>query len=217
MAPLKIVVLGASKGTGAAAVKEALARGHEVTAFARSPEKLEAQGIKGDKLKLLKGDFHDAASVDAAVTGQDVVVVTASVSKLADFKKNPTYFSQGTGYAITSMRKHGVNRLVVLSALGASESKKLLAWPLRVIMADFILKNAFLDHDTQEHQVRTSGLDWVIARPTRLTDGAAKKQYQALEALKKVPSSISRADVANFLIDAAETRKYVGQAVQLGG
>jgi uncharacterized protein YbjT (DUF2867 family) len=217
MAPLKIVVLGASKGTGAATVKEALARGHEVTAFARSPEKLEAQGIKGDKLKLLKGDFHDAASVDAAVTGQDVVVVTASVGKLDDFKTNPTYYSQGTGYAINAMRKHGVNRLVVLSALGASESVKLLGFPLKLLMHDFILKRAFADHDTQEHQVRTSGLDWVIARPTRLTDGAAKKQYQAVEALKKVPSSISRADVASFMIDAAETRKYVGQAVHLGG
>lgn len=182
---MKILVIGASQGTGALSVKEALARGHHVTAFARTPEKLQ---VTHAGLTLRTGNFHDAASVDAAVAGHDAVIVSASATKLSAFKENPHYFSQGTGYTIEAMKKHGVRRLVVLSALGASESRPLLAAPLRWLMVDWLLKTPFADHDKQEEQVRFSGLEWVIARPTRLTGGPAGKSYTATAALEKVPS-----------------------------
>src|ERR1700712_4343933 len=119
---MKILVVGASKGTGALTVKAALERGHEVTAFARSPENLQ---LTHEKLTRLKGDFHDRASVDAAVRGHATVIVTASSTTLKGFKQDPTFFSRGTGYVIDAMKTHGVERLVVLTALGVGESRKL--------------------------------------------------------------------------------------------
>jgi uncharacterized protein YbjT (DUF2867 family) len=62
-----------------------------------------------------------------------------------------------------------------------------------------------------------SGLDWVIARPTRLTNGPARKQSTKTPRLQKVPSAISRADVADFLVEAATVDTWLRQAVQLGG
>ncbi len=62
-----------------------------------------------------------------------------------------------------------------------------------------------------------SGLDFVIARPTRLTDGKAKEKYVRTADLVSVPSSIARADVAGFMVEARESMKWVGKAVQLGG
>src|ERR1700712_1769681 len=112
---MKIFVIGASKGTGALAVAEACARGHQVTAFARSPEKLR---FNHAGLTRLRGDFHDAASVSAAVPGHDAVIVTASPTSMKRFKDNPDYFSQGTRYVIDAMKGNGVARLVVLNALG---------------------------------------------------------------------------------------------------
>jgi uncharacterized protein YbjT (DUF2867 family) len=211
---MNILVIGASQGTGALAVRAALDRGHAVTAFARSPEKL---ALDHAKLRKLKGDFHQAASLDAAVPGHDAVIVTASASGLRAFKENPRYFSQGTGLTIDAMKKAGVKRLIVLSALGTGDSRTLLPWALRLLLTQLLLKVPYEDHDRQEQQVRASGLDWVIARPGRLTDGPAKRRYEKTVALEPVPSSIARADVAGFMVDACESAEWVGHAVQLGG
>ncbi len=211
---LRILVIGASQGTGALAVKEALARGHQVTAFARSPGKLDAES---PNLTRVAGDFHDPAALEKAVPGHGAVIVTASAGKLSKFRELPDYFSRGTALTIAAMKRHDVRRLVVLSALGAGDSRPLLSWPLRKLMLGWILKIPYADHDRQEAMARESGLEWVIARPTRLTDGAARRRYVATRELKKVPGAISRADVASFLVDAAEKPDWLNSAVQLGG
>lgn len=211
---MNILVIGASQGTGALAVRTALDKGHRVTAFARSPQKL---ALEHPQLKKLTGDFHQAASVDAAVPGHDAVIVTASATRLRTFKENPRYFSQGTGLVIDAMKKAGVKRLVVLSALGVGESRPLLNPIVRALTVGFLLKVPFEDHERQEAQVRASGLDWVVARPGRLTDGAARRRYVKKTAIESVPGAISRADVADFLVEACEVPTWVGEAVQLGG
>lgn len=211
---MKILVIGASQGTGALTVKEALARGHEVTAFARSPQKLH---LESPKLKKFPGDFHQRQSVSNAVKGHDAVIITASSTSLKGFKENPNYFSQGTGLVIDAMKASGVRRLIVLSALGTGDTRPLLPWLLQKLVVDFILKRPYQDHERQEQQVRESSLEWVIARPGRLTDGPARRQYQKTSEIRAIPSSISRADVADFLVEAATTPTWVQKAVQLGG
>jgi putative NADH-flavin reductase len=211
---MRILILGASQGTGALAAKTALGRGHHVTAFARSPHKLM---LEHERLRKLQGDFHDRASVAAAVPGHDALIITASATKLSGFKANPNYFSQGTGYAIEAMKAHGVRRLVVLSALGTGDSRRLFNFVMDKLVISFVLKAPYADHERQEALVRQSGLDWVIARPTRLTNGPARKRYVKQTAIVKVPGSISRADVADFLVEAAEVDTFIGKAVQLGG
>ena len=211
---MKISILGASQGTGAQAVRIALERGHDVTAFARNPQKLT---VVNSRLSKLEGDFHRRESVDEAVSGRDAIIITASSTSLKGFKENPTYFSLGTGYAIDSMKAHGVRRLVVLSAMGVGESRGLTNFFVDKLVISFLLKAPFEDHERQEALVRASGLDWVIARPGRLTNGPARARYVKKTALEAVPSSISRADVADFLVSAAESDTWLRQAVQLGG
>src|SRR5580658_3205501 len=211
---MNILIIGASQGTGALAVRAALDKGHRVTAFARSPQKL---ALEHPQLQRVTGDFHQAATVEAAVPGHDAVIVTASAAGLSAFKENPLYFSQGTGYTIDAMKKAGVKHLVVLSALGVGESRSLLNPVLRALMIGFLLKVPYEDHERQEAQVRASGLDWVIARPGRLTNGPAHRRYVKKTAIESLPSSISRADVADFLVEACEVPTWVGHAVQVGG
>jgi uncharacterized protein YbjT (DUF2867 family) len=211
---MKISILGGSQGTGAEATRIALERGHHVTAFARSPDKL---ALSHPMLTKMKGDFHQRESVEAAVVGRDAIIVTASATSLKAFKENPTYFSQGTSYAVDAMKAHGVRRLVVLSAFGTGESRKLAGFFLNTLVISFLLKTPFADHERQEKLVRESGLDWVIARPGRLTNGPARKKYVTKTAIEPVPTSISRADLADFLVTAAEVDSWVHEAVQLGG
>jgi uncharacterized protein YbjT (DUF2867 family) len=212
---MNILVIGASKGTGALCVKAALESGHRVTAFARTPSKL---AITDEKLTKVVGDFHDAASVSKAMPGHDAVIITASVSALSDLKKMPDYFSRGTKYCIDAMKEHGVKRLLVLSALGTGDSRAASGWVIRTLVVDGILKRAFADHDVQEKLARDSGLEWVIARPGRLTDGPALRKYVAdPSANGKVPGSISRADVADFMVKACSGTEMVGKSLLLGG
>src|ERR1700720_3901747 len=213
---MRILIIGASKGTGALAVKAALERGHEVTAFARSPERLE---LKHPKLTKLKGDFHNNEDVEKAVPGHDAVIVTASARSISSFKEDPTYFSRGTALVIRAMKASGVPRLVVLSAIGVGETKKTSGWIAEKFLFGMLFKLPYADHERQEQDTRASGLEWVIARPARLTDGPATKTYIKRAGLERVRWSwtMSRADVADFLVEAAEVGTWVGKGVQLGG
>jgi putative NADH-flavin reductase len=211
---MKILVIGASQGTGALCVRSALARGHSVSAFSRTPSKL---AIEHPALTKVAGDFHDAASVRSAVAGHDAVIISASPSSLGTIKEKPDYFSRGTKYCIDAMKEHGVKRLVVLTAHGVGETKPAASWIQRTFLIDGLLNGFFGDHDVQERMTTQSGLDYVIARPTRLTNGKAKGKYVRTADIVSVPGSISRADVADFMVEACESTTWVGKGVQLGG
>jgi putative NADH-flavin reductase len=212
---MKILVLGASHGTGALCVKSALAKGHSVTAFSRTPAKLD---VSHPALTKIAGDFHDAASVRSAVAGHDAVIICASPSSLGAIKKMPDYFSRGTKFCIDAMKEHGVKRLVVLSAHGVAETKPEASWFQRKFLIGFLIKGFFLDHAVQERMTQESGLDFVIARPMRLTNGIAKGKYirRTTESIS-VPATISRADLADFMVEACESTTWLGKCVQLGG
>jgi putative NADH-flavin reductase len=211
---MKIIVIGASQGTGALCVKSALAKGHQVTAFSRTPTKLS---LTHPSLTKVAGDFHDPASISAAITGHDAVIVSASPSSLSTIKEKPDYFSRGTKCCIDAMKTHGVKRLVVLSANGVGPSAPLASWFQRTLLVGWLLKGFFADHEVQERLTKESGLDFVIAQPTRLTNGTARGKYVRTADLITVPSSISRADVADFMVEQCEATTFVGKGVQLGG
>ncbi len=195
-------------------VDEALRRGHSVTAFSRTPQLPSATS---PSLRSVRGDFHDAASLRAAVAGQDAVIITASPSSRRAFKENPNYLSEGTRLAIEAMHQSSARRLSILSAIGTGETKRLLSPPVRWLVAGWLLKASYDDHERQESVVRASGLDWVIVRPARLTNGRARRQYLRKIEIEPMPSAISRADVADFLVESIETDTWTGKAVQIGG
>jgi uncharacterized protein YbjT (DUF2867 family) len=184
-----------------------------VSAFSRTPSKLD---ITHPALTKIAGDFHDPASVRSAVAGHDAVIICAA-PKPSAIKETPDYFSRGTKYCIDSMKEHGTKRLVILTAFGCGDSESAAGWFFKAVFIKRLLKGFYLDHAVQERMTRESGLEFVIARPTRLTNGIAKGKYVRTAELIGVPSSISRADLADFLVEACESTTWLGKAVQLGG
>jgi uncharacterized protein YbjT (DUF2867 family) len=211
---MRLLIVGASRGTGAAATCLALERGHDVAAFARHPEALTAEH---PRLSRMSGSFHDRAAVGAAMADREAVIVTASAKTLSGFKQMPDYFSRGTAVVIEAMKASGARRLAILSAFGVGASRAAAGYLTDKLIISLLLRRPFEDHERQEQMVRDSGLAWVIARPTRLTNGPARGRYVRTSAVVRVPAAISRADVADFLVEACETDDWVGQAVQLGG
>ncbi len=205
---MKIIVFGATGTVGRLAVERILEEGHEVTAFARKPEKL---GIRNPNLTLFAGDAMDQAMVTDAVRGHDAVLITIG----SGMSRKSVIRSQGTMNVIQGMHAHGVRRLICQSTLGAHESWSNLNFFWKRIMFGLLLRPVFLDHELQENFVRASGLDWTLVRPSAFTDGPALGAFK--EGIKpndrNLTLKISRADVAEFLKRQLSDASYLRRAV----
>jgi putative NADH-flavin reductase len=205
-----LLVIGASQGIGLETVKCALAGGHDVRAFARG-----AAGIAIDDAKLTKitGDALDAAAVGAAVAGADAVIQTLGAPKTAmAVLSGTTLFSKATRILIDAMRAAGVHRLVAVTGMGAGDSRGYGGFLYDALMFPLVLKRIYDDKDVEEQMIRASGLEWTIARPGLLTGGAATGRMRVLADRKDWQAgSVTRADVAQFLVREAFERRYVSK------
>ena len=205
---MKVIVFGATGTIGALAVNRILADGHDVTAFARNPEKLN---IKNAHLFMCAGDARDQDAVSTAISDHDAVVIALGSGK----SRKSDIRSQGTMSIIRGMQTHGVRRLVCQSTLGAHESWNNLNFFWKRIMFGILLRPIFLDHELQENLVRASGLDWTLVRPSAFVDGPAlgtfKENFKPNE--RDLTLKISRADVAEFLKGQVVDTLYLHRAV----
>ena len=205
-----LLVIGASQGIGLETVKCALASGHDVRAFARG-----AAQIANDDAELTRitGDALDAAAVGAAVTGADAVIQTLGAPKTAlAVLAGTTLFSKATRILVDAMRTAGVRRLVAVTGMGAGDSRGHGGFLYDALMFPLVLKRIYDDKDVQEQMIRANGLEWTIARPGLLTGGAATGRMRVLADKKDWQAgSVTRADVADFLVREAFERRYVGK------
>lgn len=205
---MKIVIFGATGGTGRAAVEQALAAGHTVTAFARTPSKL---GLAHPALRTVQGDILDAEAVRVAVEGKDAVLCCVGAPPASQDRIR----ERGSAVLVAAMDAAGVSRLVSLSSHGIAESAVELPWYMRWLVVPLYLRRVFADHEAQEAVVRGSGLDWTLVRPPHLTDGqpAAKLYHGTGFDPQKARMSIARADVAAFMLAQLGVSTYQQQTV----
>ncbi len=201
-AALRLFVIGATGRTGREIVEQALAHGHQVTAFVRSPEHL---GLDHERLTTLKGNPVDEDQLAGALRGHDAVLTTLGPRKV--FKR--TSLLEDSALALTrAMSRAGVARLLVLSA-----AAHFPGLPNRV--ASFVMRDQMRDSLAMEKIVRASGLDWTIARPPRLTEGESSTYRSQEGAPPRKGFSIARKAVAAFMLDAIEQRKHSHKIVGL--
>ncbi len=203
---MKLIIFGATGGTGQQILEQALEQGHEVTAFVRSPEKLD---IKHEKLRILKGNVLDFASVEGAIQGQDAVICTLGLPP-----RHKSYLrANGTKNIIRAMEKTGVKRFICQSSHGVGESRKTLPFLMKYLIVPFFLRRVFADHEIQENYTKKCQLDWIIVRPTALTDGEHTDSYQHgyKSDNKTVTNKISRADTADFMLKQLADNTYLHQ------
>lgn len=211
---MKVLVVGATGGSGRAAVTELVSRGHDVTALSRHASSLP--GVRG-----VDGDATDAALVDRLVQGQDAVVVALGISesavrvRLRGPSGTPMDIrSRGTRTVLAAMRRHGVRRVVVQTSYGTGPTKVGLPLVNRLIFA-VLLRPQIADTERQGAELRASGLDWVEVQPVTLTDepwaGAPKASTDgSIEGVK-----VSRAQVGWFLAEAVEDATLTGRTVSV--
>jgi len=201
---MKLLVFGATGGTGRELVKQALAQGHEVTAYARNPAKLGA--IAHARLQVVRGDVLDAAAVEQAVPGHDAVVCAIGAGA-----GRTSLREDGTRNIVRAMQKAGVRRLICQSSMGIGDSRANLGFLTKFVIVPLFLRHAFADHERQEAVVKESDLDWTIVRPPHLRDGPRTGAYRHGFPTTDtgIQGKISRADVADFMLKQLATDTYL--------
>ncbi|NES21043.1 MAG: SDR family oxidoreductase [Symploca sp. SIO3E6] len=207
---MNLLIFGATGGVGSQVVEQALEQGHNVTAFARNPAKLDRPH---PHLKLFQGDVLDFSAVEQAVQGQDAVVCTLGSGQ----KLTGTVRSEGTRNIVQAMEKTGVKRLICQSTIGTGDSWGSLNFYWKYIMFGLILRNVLADHQRQESDVQQSHLDWTIVRPGAFIEGGRTNQYRhgfpGNDKSSKL--KITRADVADFILKQLSDNSYLHQAPSL--
>jgi len=203
----KVVIFGATGGTGKALVEQALNLNYEVSAFVRSPQKLK---VVHRNLKVIKGDVLDYQDVFKAVENQDVIFCNLGMPA----SDKSTLRKDGTENIVKAMKEHKIKRFICQTSLGFADSKEVLPWHMKYLIVPFILKNAFKDHELQESVIDKSGLDWTIVRPGNMTNGELTGKYKhGFEPTAKIKLKVSRNDVAHFMLRQVEDSRYIHKKV----
>jgi putative NADH-flavin reductase len=208
--PLKILVIGGTSGIGRETAQLALERGHTVTVFARHPP---AKPQPHERLRYLQGDVTDPNAVNAAVAGEDVIVLTISA---APSRGPVSVFSSGTRNVLDAMRAANIMRLIAVTGIGAGDSRGHGGFFYDHVVMPLLLQQVYQDKDRQEALIRGTTANWTIVRPGFLTNAGAAGRYQVVRNLAGVRSgSVARADVARFIIASAESSLFLRDTVLL--
>lgn len=192
---MKIVVFGASGGTGRKVVEQALEAGHTVTAFVRSPEKFT---LKHPNLTVLQGDSMDANAVERAIAGQEAVISALGPTR----PPVPGMMETSAKNIVTAMKQHGVRRVISTTGAGVRQPEDQPKLSDHVISAllNLLAKSVVLDSAASVRVIQTSDLDWTVVRFPRLMDGERTGKARAGYVGKESSTQLSRADAADFVL-----------------
>jgi putative NADH-flavin reductase len=204
----RILIVGATGGTGHELVAQALERGYSVTALVREPSKLR---LEHPQLKVFQGDVLDRASVEAAMRGQEAVVCALGHKRYF----GPTrILSEGTRNVLRAMESDGASRLVCETSLGIGNSAGRMGLYYTFFVVPLILPFYFWDKTRQERLIAESRVEWVIVRPGALKNAAKRGRVRSGPDVGSVlwTVRISRADVAHFMLDQLTSDEYLRTA-----
>jgi putative NADH-flavin reductase len=202
---MRIYIIGGTGKTGRELIMQALERGHTVTALVRNPSRLK---ITNPNLSFVKGNVLDLKSFDSSIMGHDAVMSALGHKR---FIIKTRILSEGTKNIVTAMQKQNVKRLICITSLGINDSRFKLGLYYSLFTIPFILLFYFLDKSKQENIIFESDLDWTIIRPGQLTNGKKRLKYKHGLNVGNyiITKMISRADVADFMINQLSDNTYI--------
>jgi putative NADH-flavin reductase len=206
---MKLVVLGATGGTGLEIVRQTLERGHQVTAFVRAPERLSGFG---DRISVVLGNLFNASELQRVIANHDAVI--SGFGPRVPVSKADHDLLRRFAAALTAAMQHsGVRRAVVESVAFLFRDSIV---PPAYLLGRLFFPNTVADAAGMEEIFQRSGVDWTIVRPPRLTDKPRNGSYRVREGhLLPFGFTISRADVADFMLKTVEDRAAIGKFIGL--
>lgn len=201
---MKIIVFGASGGTGKEIVKQALAAGNNVTAFVRNPAKID---IIHSGLNIYQGDAQNAGEVEKAISGHEAVISALGPTR----PPVPGMMANAAQNIIAAMNKQKISRLVSTTGAGVRDPQdqpKLMDILMRGMLT-LLAGEVLRDSSANVSIIQKSDLKWTIVRFPRLIDGPHTGIYRVGYVGKNSGSLLSRADGADFVLKELSEKKYV--------
>ncbi|MEO6804234.1 MAG: SDR family oxidoreductase [Granulicella sp.] len=210
---MRVAIFGASGATGQLLTEHSLTAGHQVTVLLRSPESFPFR----TRVHIIQGNAFDPVAVANTLSGADVVLSALGARSL----KKEDVLERAVPLIVTAMNQAGIRRIIALGSAGALPSSldKQPAWRRWIVQN--LVYNTFLKYPvasqiSQYKTLSTSGLDWTMVMPPMLTNGPAKGHYRIDgEALPRNGSRISRADVADFMMQQLTSDEWKQKGVYL--
>jgi putative NADH-flavin reductase len=208
MIEMKLIVLGATGGTGLEIVRQATEKGHSVTALVRSPDRLK-QFL--DQITVKQGDLLNSTNLQRVIQGHDAII-SAFGPRVPVSKADATLLHRFAIALTSAMLQTEVRRVVVESVAFLFKNS---IFPPAYLLGRLLFPRTVSDASAMELVFVHSELDWTMVRPPELTDKPHSGKYRMREGhLPLFGFKISRADVADFMIKAVENpsliRKVVG-------
>lgn len=205
---MKLVVLGATGGTGLEIVRQAVEQGHSLTAFVRSRERLKAFQ---NRIAIVQGNLLNGTELEDVIKGHDAVL-SAFGPRMPIAKADARLLRDFAAVLTPAMLRARVKRVIVESSAFLFRNS---VFPPTYILGKLLFPSVVADAGAMEEIVRKSELDWTLVRPPRLTDGGHSGKYRVREGhLPRLGFSISRANVADCFLrilgDKNSIRKIVG-------
>ncbi|WP_283153237.1 NAD(P)-dependent oxidoreductase [Guptibacillus hwajinpoensis] len=203
---MKLIVFGATGGTGNAFVKQAIVAGHTVTAFVRTPSKLETTH---KNLSVEIGDAMQSADVKQAITSDvDAVISCLGANGLG----KTTDLSTMTANILDAMSIHDVKRIVYMASAGINKEIP----GVTGFVAGKLLQNVLADHRRAVDLLAASEAEWTVARPMGLTNDDRTGEYRkARSGIPKGGRRIARSDVADFMLHTVTDHLYIRESIGL--
>jgi putative NADH-flavin reductase len=204
---MKLVVLGATGGTGLELVRQAIQRGHSVTALVRSPDRLNPFR---DRITVKQGNLLNTSELEQVIKGQDAVL--SGFGPRVPVSKADAHLLEQFAVALTgAMARAGVKRAVVESVAFLFKNSIV---PPAYLLGRLLFPRVVADASAMERVFGESGLDWTMVRPPELTEKPYTGKYRVREGhLPRFGFKISRADVADFMIKVVENHSSIRKVV----
>jgi putative NADH-flavin reductase len=203
---MNLTVFGATGGVGREVVTRALDAGHHVTAYVRNPAKLT---VTHPNLTVTAGELTDRDAVQRAVHGADAII--SALGPSLDRKATGMPLVEGTRTIVDAMGTEGIERYIGMATPSLRDPRDTgsLLGRLVPFMGRTFLSRAYRELLEMSQLVTDSELDWTIARFTRPTDGARTGTIRAdYLGGDKIGASITRADIATFLLDQTTDSRF---------
>ncbi len=214
---MNIAIFGATGATGKLLTNRCLAANYNVTALVRTPGSFRRPAESPDRLQVIEGNAFDPSAVRQTIEGADVVLSALGARSL----KKEDVLERAVPLIVSAMQQTGVRRIIVLGSAGAlatslDKQPAWRRWFSQKILYNTLLKWPIASQISQWRDLSNSNLDWTMVMPPMLTNAPAHGTYRVDgDALPRNGSRISRADVADFMMEQINNPQWIRKGVYL--
>jgi putative NADH-flavin reductase len=204
---MKLIILGATGGTGLELVRRSLVHGHSVTAFVRAANRLEE--FRG-RITIKQGDLLDQNGLAEVLRGQDAVL--SGFGPRVPIAKIDVHLLKEFATVLTgAMRDARLRRAVIISTAFLFKDSII---PPTYLLGKLLFPTVVADSAALEDIFQESDLDWTIVRPPQLIDTKFTGKYRVrIGHLPRMGFKIGRPDVAEYFVQAASDNTLIRKVV----